>query len=104
MSGPGDAVEVINALRLGWYVAEVRGRSRPGGLRPAADALPSRSHHVLPLRVERTAAELRIEAQAILHKLAGDLGVDTVTAGEQSQTAIIGQQADALAAAAPQAA
>jgi hypothetical protein len=26
MSGPGDALEVINALRLGWYVAEVRGR------------------------------------------------------------------------------
>jgi hypothetical protein len=106
MSGPGDALEVINALRLGWYVAEVRGRSRPGGIRPPGDALPSRGHHVLPLRIERTAAELRIEAQAILHKLSGDLGVDAVTAAdqEQSRTAIIGRQADALAAAAPQAA
>jgi hypothetical protein len=106
MSGPGDAREVINALRLGWYVAEVRGRSRPGGLRPQEDALPSRGHHVLPLRIERTPVELRIEAQAILHKLAGDLGVDAVTAGDQQQsrTAVIGQQADALAAAAPQAA
>jgi hypothetical protein len=106
MSGPGDALEVINALRLGWYVAEVRGRSRPGGLRPPGDALPSRGHHVLPLRIERTAVELRIEAQVILQKLSGDLGVDTITVRdhhEQSRTAIIGQQADALAAAAPQA-
>lgn len=103
MSGPGDAYEVINALRLGWYVAEVRGRNRPGGPRPPGDELPSRGH-VLPLRVERTVAELRIEAQVILHKLSVDLGVDTVTVDnqEQSRTAVIDQQADDLAAAGPQ--
>src|SRR5215472_17312527 len=106
MPGPGDALEVINALRLGWYVAEVRGRSRPGGPRPPGDELPSRGDHVLPLRIERTAPELRTEAQAILHKLSGDLGVDAVTDHDpaQSRTAVIGQQADALAAAEPQSA
>src|SRR5215831_10933893 len=106
MPGPGDALEVINALRLGWYVAEVRGRSRPGGPRPPGDELPSRGDHVLPLRIERTAPELRAEAQAILHKLSGDLGVDAVTDHDpaQSRTAVIGQQADALAAAEPQSA
>jgi len=104
MSGPGDALEVVNALRLGWYVAEVRGRSRACGPRPPGDELPSRGDHVLPLRIERTAPELRVEAQVILHKLAGDLGVDTVTDQDpaQSRTAVIGQQADALAAAEPQ--
>ena len=103
MSGPGDALEVINALRLGWYVAEVRGRNRPGGPRPPGDELPSRGQ-VLPLRVERTVGELRTEAQVILHKLSVDLGVDQVMAGdqEQSRTAVIGQQADDLTAAGPQ--
>ena len=106
MPGPGDALEVINALRLGWYVAEVRGRSRPGGPRPPGDELPSRGDHVLPLRIERTAPELRTEAQVILRKLSGDLGVDAVTDHDpaQSRTAVIGQQADALAAAEPQSA
>jgi hypothetical protein len=65
MSGPGDALEVINALRLGWYVAEVRGRNRPGGPRPSGDGLLSRGDHVLPLRIERTAASLyQLDAHA----------------------------------------
>jgi hypothetical protein len=60
----------------------------------------------LPLRIERTAPELRTEAQVILRKLSGDLGVDAVTDHDpaQSRTAVIGQQADALAAAEPQSA
>ncbi len=64
-----DVLEVVNALRLGWYIAEVRGRNRPAGPQPPGDELPSRGNHTLPLRIERTAAELRAEAQAILHKL-----------------------------------
>jgi hypothetical protein len=57
----------------------------------------------LPLRIERTAGEFRIEAQTILHKLSGELGVDTVTVNnqKQSQTAVIDQQAHALATAVP---
>jgi len=103
MPSPEDALEVISALRLGWYVAEVRGRNRPAGPQPPGDELPDRDSHVLPLRIERTAAELRAEAQAILQKLAGDLHVDTVIVNnrEQSRTAVINQQACALAATVP---
>jgi hypothetical protein len=104
MSAPGDSAKVLTALRLGWYVAEVRGRNRPGGPRPAPNSLPDRQDHVLPLRIERTAPESRIEAQAVLCKLSHDLGVDTVTVNsqQQNQAAVIDRQARALAQAAPQ--
>ena len=104
MPTPEDALAVVNALRLSWYMAEVRGRNRPAGPQPPGGELPNRGEHVLPLRIERTAAELRIEAQTILHKLCGDLDVDTVSVNDQrqSRTAVIEQRAQALAAAAPQ--
>lgn len=99
MAVPGDSAEVLNALRFGWYVAEVRGRNRPGSPRPATNALPNRLGHVLPLRIERTESELRIEAQGVLTKLAGELGLDGVTdhGRAQSLPAIIDQDAKALA-------
>ena len=59
MPAPADALEVISALRLGWYVAEVRGRNRPAGPRPPGNELPRGGDHSLPLRIERTPAELR---------------------------------------------
>jgi hypothetical protein len=103
MSAPEDSAGVLTALRFGWYMAEVRGRNRPGGPRPAADPLPSRAGHVLPLHIERTGPELRIEAQAVLSKLSADLGLDmaTVNCREQSLTVIIDSQARLLAQAAP---
>ena len=64
MAAPEDSADVLNALRLGWYLAEVRGRNRPGGPGPPTESLPDREGHVLPLRIERTPQELRIEAQA----------------------------------------
>lgn len=66
MPTPEDLPQVLSAVRLGWYVVEVRGRNRPGGLRSAAGPLPNLLGHVLPIRIERTGPELRIEAQAIL--------------------------------------
>jgi hypothetical protein len=56
------------------------------------------------LHIERTTTELRIEAQAVLHKLSADLGVDTITVRrkQQSRTEIIDQQARALATAGQQ--
>ncbi len=103
MPAPEDADEVVFALRLGWYIAEVRGRNWPAGPQPPGDELPHGGDHSLPLRIERTAAELRAEAQAVLCKLSGELQVDTVTIEhqEQSATAVIEQQARALAAAEP---
>lgn len=101
MPAPDDSALVSSALRFGWYVAEVRGRNWPEGPVPHADQLPDRADHVLPLHTERTTAELRIEAQAVLHQLAVDLDVDTVPGASppQSLTDLIDQQARALAAA-----
>lgn len=106
MTAPEDSADVLSALRLGWYMAEVRGRNRPGGPVPPAESRPSRQGHVLPLRMERTPEELRIEAHAVVRKLAHDLGVDEVrVSGQQrSQTDDIDQQAKALAEATPEAA
>src|SRR5712664_470407 len=104
MPAPDDALEVSRALRLGWYTAEVRGRNRPAGPRPPGNELPRSDHHFLPLRIERTAAEQRAEAHAVLRKLSGDLHVDTVTVNDQerSRTGVIEQQAGVLAAAEPE--
>jgi hypothetical protein len=104
MPTPDDALDVIRALRLGWYIAEVRGRNWPAGPQPPGDELPRGGNHSLPLRTERTAAELRAEAQAVLGKLSGELQVDTVRVNnqEQSGTAVIEQQARVLAAAEPE--
>jgi hypothetical protein len=103
MSRGDNRCEVLRALRFGWYVAEVRGRNRPAGPQPAAGKLPNRQNHALPLRIERTPAELRIEAQVVLERLAADLGVDTIVVKNQQQslTAIIDRRARALAAATP---
>src|SRR5215469_14890220 len=103
MPSDDDRSEVLRALRFGWYVAEVRGRNRPAGPQPAAGKLPDRQNHALPLRIERTPAELRIEAQVVLERLAADLGVDTILVKneQQSLTAIIDRRARALAAATP---
>jgi hypothetical protein len=78
---PEDSKQVIDAFRLGWYVAEVRGRNRPGGPAHADTMLPKGDRHPLPLRIERTPAERRIEAQGMLAALAQQLGVDSGTDG-----------------------
>ena len=106
MAAPEDSAEVLSTLRLGWYMAEVRGRNRPGGPVPQAESLPDRQGHALPLRIEQTPEELRIEAQAVLRKLARDLGVDTITVDRQqrNQADYIDQQAKALAEGDPSAA
>jgi len=103
MAAPEDAADVLSALRLGWYMAEVRGRNRPGGPVPPAGSLLNRAGYVLPLRTERTPEELRIEAQSVVRKLAADLEVDIFTADgqERSLTDCIDQQATALADAEP---
>ncbi len=78
MSVPDDADIVLAAVRLGWYVAEVRGRNRPDAPRRPGQIPPDRSGHALPLRAERTDSEMRIEAQVVLQALAARLGVDAV--------------------------
>jgi hypothetical protein len=75
MAVPPDAAAVVSALRLGWCMAEVRGRNRPDPP-PGAGVEPPRPGHALPLQIERTPDELRIEAQKLLIALAAKVGVD----------------------------
>ncbi len=65
-----DTHRVLSAIRLGWSVAEVRGRSRPDGPPGANPHVPKSVDYPLPLRIERTPDELRIEAEATLDALA----------------------------------
>jgi hypothetical protein len=77
MAVPGDADDVLTAVRLGWYLAEVRGRNRLDAPEAPGLLMPDRRDHALPLRGERNATELRIEAQAVMAALATRLGVDS---------------------------
>jgi hypothetical protein len=67
--------EVRAAIRLGWSVAEVRGRHWWRGQRPPTTAIPVDPPYALPLRPERTAAESRTAARDSVMELAEHLGV-----------------------------
>ncbi len=74
--GTEDAKAVMAALRLGWSIAEMRGRNRPSGPPGEVIGMPDHADHALPLRIERGQSELRIEIQAVVAELAMDLGID----------------------------
>ena len=76
MTVPDDAEKVLTAIRLGWAMAEVRGRNRPDAPPGAKAALPGPPSGALPLRVEQTPTELRIEVQSLLGVMAHDLRLD----------------------------
>jgi len=97
MTIPDDADRVLTAIRLGWFIAEVRGRNRPDAPPGATDRLPGPPGHALPLHVEQTPTELRIAAQGVLAAMARNLGVDGAGANQGSYTAAIEAQAEALA-------
>ena len=67
--------DVRTAVRLGWAVAELRGRSWPDGPRQATSSLPDRPEHTLPLRSQRGYAAARRSAVRTLATLATRLGV-----------------------------
>ena len=46
--------EVRGAIRLGWFIAEVRGRHWWRGQRPPVQSVPVDPPYALPLRPERT--------------------------------------------------
>src|SRR5580692_6945681 len=71
-----DASEVLSALRLGWSVAEMRGRIRPGGPPGDVGGMPDHIDHPLPLRIERGPAELRIEVHSVVADLARRLHIE----------------------------
>jgi hypothetical protein len=97
MTVPEDADRVLSAIKLGWSIAEVRGRNRPDAPPGARARLPGPPGHALPLHVEQTRTELRIGAQAVLAAVARALGVDDRGANRGSYTEEIDTQAQALA-------
>src|SRR5262245_2719007 len=103
MAVPDDYDSVMEALRLGWYIAEVRGRNEGRSPLPG-DKLPKRTRHALPLKIERSPDELRIEAQKVLGALAGRLKVDADSASKSSFSDEVDGAAKALAGAAAAAA
>jgi hypothetical protein len=91
-----DAHDVLSALRLGWSVAEMRGRNRPDGPSGEVTGMPDRVDHPLPLRIERGKTELRIEIQSVVAELARQLRVDDAPDGT-SYIAALGEQTRLLA-------
>ena len=91
-----DAYDVLSALRLGWSVAEMRGRNRPDGPPGEVVGMPDHVDHPLPLRIERGKTELRIEIQSVVAELARQLHVDEAPDGT-SYGAALGEQAKLLA-------
>jgi hypothetical protein len=75
MTVPDDEDRVLTAIRLGWTIAEVRGRNRPDPP-PAAKAVLPGPGRALPLHVEQTPTELRIEAQSVLGAMARRLRLE----------------------------
>ena len=71
MSSP--SATVTTALRLGWAVAEARGRNWPLGPRPVTTSLPIYPGDVLPLRSQRAGAASREESARMVVQLAEQL-------------------------------
>jgi hypothetical protein len=76
MAVPENAGDVVTAMRLGWNLAEARGRNRPDAPPGANAGLPGPPSHALPLHIEQSPAELRIQAQGVVATMAKKLGVD----------------------------
>lgn len=91
-----DAYDVLSALRLGWSVAEMRGRNRPDGPLGEVVGMPDHVDHPLPLRIERGKTELRIEIQSVVAELAQELRVDDAPDGT-SFSAALGDKTTLLA-------
>lgn len=73
-AGPVPEPEaVLQALRFGWAIAELRGRIRQA---PPSEQPPPRPEHALPLAGERTWEEQTIETASVLACLADELGLD----------------------------
>jgi hypothetical protein len=75
-----DGAKVISRFRLGWFLAEVRGWSRPRGPVGAVVPMASGRDRPLPLRIDRSPSELRIQALDVVIALqpkARDVGDST---------------------------
>ncbi len=80
---PSDAAQIASSLRLGWSVAELKGRVRQILHDRGGPAAPARlqEDRPLPLGPERTPAEQLIETQLVVCALVTQLGLDVALDG-----------------------
>jgi len=71
-----DAAQVTSAFRLGWAIAELRGRYRPTVEHVERGASSRRADNALPLAAERTTIEQRIELFMVVRGLSHTLELD----------------------------
>jgi hypothetical protein len=96
---PVDADAVSNALRLGWQIAELRGRfwQRINAREPVRHQIMALSkEYALPLEDERTPLERLYETQAIVVAVSGQLGLDFPAANLSGQGRDPDQRASTL--------
>jgi hypothetical protein len=73
---PSDREEVLKTFRLGWTVAELRGRYRPGLDHVRPPPVGRRVDHALPLSDERSTREQEIQLHEELARLSSELDLD----------------------------
>jgi hypothetical protein len=104
VAAPADADKVGLALRLGWAIAEVRGRYRLDAPPVARSDMPPNPANALPLRSERSAGDQRTQVRAVLTTTIAALAQDHNTldtdpvAGAPAFSAALTARADALGA------
>jgi hypothetical protein len=94
-----DTSAVLDAIRLGWAMAEVRARYwiALGAPFTSAPSLPPTAANFLPLGRERTGHELAIQAQSVVIGLADELQLDLDCAELSWQGDAAGKASDQLA-------
>jgi hypothetical protein len=94
---PPDTDEVRAAIRLGWFVAELRGRHWWQGQQPPVTELPVDPPDALPLRPERSPAEARETARVVVVSLARQFRVICAFGAEPAEGATFPDRLEALA-------
>ena len=95
---PPDSNVVRAAIRLGWFVAELRGRHWWQGQQPPVTELPVDPPYALPLRPERTPAEARETARDVVVALAHRFHIVCAFGEEPAEGATYPDRLAALAA------
>jgi hypothetical protein len=94
---PPDTDVVRAAIRLGWFVAELRGRHWWQGQRSPVTELPVDPPYALPLRPERSPAEGRETARVVVVSLAQRFRVSCAFDEEPAEGATFPDRLEALA-------